>query len=115
MLPGDHVKIDPFTVRAGHHTLRTEHISICRIGFQRLQDPADLFFRIFMDRLTSPACKYIIRMMMPRVIVVVMMLMVMVVMMLMVVMMIMVMMMVVIMVMPVMMIMLMVVVPAALA
>ena len=63
MLPGDHVKIDPFAVRAGHHTLRTEHISVCRIGFQRLQDPADLFFRIFMDRLTSPACKYIIRMM----------------------------------------------------
>ena len=81
----DHVKIDPFAVRAGHHTLRTEHASVCRIGFQRLQDAADLFFRIFMDRLTSPACKHLVRMVMPRVIVVVMMLMVMVVMMLMVV------------------------------
>ena len=81
----DHVKIDPFAVLAGHHALRTEHVSVCRIGFQRLQDAADLFFRIFMDRLTSPACKHLVRMVMPRMIVVMMMLMVVIVMMIMVV------------------------------
>ena len=61
ILTRNHIKINPASVRALNHTLRTK--DIVRI-YEALKDFLDLGLLEFMRCLLAPACKYLIRMVM---------------------------------------------------
>src|SRR5699024_4804474 len=64
MFSRHHIEIDPLSVSSCHHALGTENIPIVISALKLLQDIRDLLLRISMDRLTSPARKHFIRVMM---------------------------------------------------
>ena len=65
MFFGNHIKVDPLSVRSGDHAFGTQHISVRTILLERPEDIGDLLLCVCVDRLSALAGEDLVRMMMP--------------------------------------------------